>query len=953
MPDQSVPGHDQEGDIARDEYVRQHPELKEEFGMIFDWLDSLAEHEDLVCQEDTADTNGHRVIGDFKIIRQIGSGGMARVFEAEQLSLNRKVALKILSSHLTLSERAILKFKREAEAAGRQRHQGIVSIYSVGEQNGIYFIAEELVEGGKTLEGLVTEMQQAGEPPTGYFREVAGILARVADALQHAHDSGVIHRDLKPSNILLTEDGDPKVTDFGLAKVEDALALSRTGDFVGTPYYMSPEQTGPTSKDVDHRSDVFSLGVTLYEALTLERPFNGNSSHQIIEKILLREPTNLRRVNPRVPRDLAVICMKAMEKDPRRRFQSMRDFADELRRYLAGESIATRPSGWVRRSLNWAVRHKYRFGAAAALVIVLSVVAISSYVVNREHQRQLEITRNLYRPARETLQLWDRYEGACFWVRDAHEDGPFGELLMGLGMCETGELEKARTNLEKCLPKCINHGEDAMEKDARYLLATVLFRLAEEPDLDPEERRALIDAATAELDRIGPVDPVSEESFVWHYEEAHEDIAGAGAYDDASGEEQDGWDKWFLRPIKVNSNHFLAHLSLGVWLFRDLYMGGQQREFEQAIYHFDEVLAVRPANIPALTFKGRVFYFYARFFNLFNYLERALECSIEAAELSGDDVYPLIFATIGQARLLDGDTAGAKEAFESALDAGKEGDRNVQNVYKGLAMVNAREGDFDAAEQWYFKGRDAMRYDVHVNVDLAEFYLFMGRLNEARKYAREATRQSLWVLIESKRDTYLAKAHLITGLINLQKEDYRTAVENFFRVRDTAVHSPRDLSLAAIVMATFPDELYGQKRKDIEDSLEKMAGQISAKASFMITGSPLCLCAEGVVSYLQGHYNTAIRQFKEAIEARSEWSSTAKNYYWTDRARDLFFLAMAHKKLSLSESLDEEAAAVERQAAQDHYEEAEGLYQKFEPPIEDMGIIKRVRAKAWQVLELD
>ena len=186
-------------------------------------------------------------LGDFRILREIGTGGMGTVYEAEQISLHRRVALKVLPAHLSFSPDAVQKFRREAEAGGRQRHPGIVAVHAVGEERGFHYIAQELVEGGRTLADRLTQLREEGEQPTGYFREATALVTTVAEALQYAHNAGVVHRDVKPSNIMLTPEGRPKVTDFGLAKVEDALALSRTGDFSGTPYYMSPEQAASQS----------------------------------------------------------------------------------------------------------------------------------------------------------------------------------------------------------------------------------------------------------------------------------------------------------------------------------------------------------------------------------------------------------------------------------------------------------------------------------------------------------------------------------------------------------------------------------------------------------------------------------------------------------------------------------------------------------------------------------
>jgi len=208
------------------------------------------------------------VWGDFQIIRKLGKGGMGVVYEAEQLSLGRKVALKILPSHLRFSTNAIKKFHREAKAGGRQKHPGSVSVYSIGEHEGIHFITQELVEDGFTLSNHIDDLKKLKDTPLGYFRDVAKKISQVSDALEHAHKSGVIHRDVKPSNILITKDGRLKMSDFGLAKLEDSLSLSRSNEFAGTPYYMSPEQVSIRNIKINHSTDIYSLGVTLYEILT-------------------------------------------------------------------------------------------------------------------------------------------------------------------------------------------------------------------------------------------------------------------------------------------------------------------------------------------------------------------------------------------------------------------------------------------------------------------------------------------------------------------------------------------------------------------------------------------------------------------------------------------------------------------------------------------------------------
>ncbi len=327
-------------------------------------------------------TTEKTILGDFRIQKKIGSGGMGTVYEAEQISLKRLVALKVLPSCFSISERSVKRFLREGEACGRQSHPGIVSVYAVGEDRGNYFIAQELVNDGFTLARKIVGLEAGGDFHRGHFRKVAKIFAEIASALQHAHDSGVIHRDVKPSNILLTEDGRPKLTDFGLAKFEESPGVSRSGDPVaGTPSYMSPEQVKSRRGQINHRTDIFSLGVTLYETLTLKRPFEGKT-HEILSKIVTIDPIEPKRVDPRVPVDLSTICLKCMEKQPERRYSSMRELAEDLQRFLSGDVILATPISlrgrvWKRIKSNPVVS----VSAGVALVALFALTIVLPWII--------------------------------------------------------------------------------------------------------------------------------------------------------------------------------------------------------------------------------------------------------------------------------------------------------------------------------------------------------------------------------------------------------------------------------------------------------------------------------------------------------------------------------------------------------------------------------------------
>ena len=330
-----------------------------------------------------------RTLGDFRLVKCIGRGGMGEVWEAEQLSLSRRVALKILLPE-RVDTRGLDYFAREARAGGKLAHPGIVAVYGTGETEGVHWIAMELVQENCDLGHALDGWRETEEASTEYYEHVACFVADLSDALEAAHAAGVIHRDIKPSNVLVTPEDRPKLTDFGLAKLVHEQSLSVVGEIAGTYYYMSPEQIALKHAGLDHRTDIFSLGVVLYEMLTLVRPFSGDTSEQVARKILWEEAPDPRNIRSRTPRDLAVICAKAMEKEPGRRYQSMADFAADLRRHLAHEPILATPSGPIVRLRKWSRRNPTKSVAGAVGAVALIAISVLAVKLNAERNTLAE-----------------------------------------------------------------------------------------------------------------------------------------------------------------------------------------------------------------------------------------------------------------------------------------------------------------------------------------------------------------------------------------------------------------------------------------------------------------------------------------------------------------------------------------------------------------------------------
>lgn len=411
-----------------------------------------------------------KVLGDFRIVREVGSGGMGVVYEAVQISLRRRVALKVLSFAATLQQRQLQRFLNEARAAANLHHPHIVPVFAVGSERGVYYYAMQFVD-GISLAELIAQLRGAGgladvvetskssptsdsrdgaanpasvllerpltetvhklsqqfstltsRDPHGFFRIVAEWIRQAAQALAHAHELGIVHRDVKPANLMLDGNSHVWVTDFGLAQVRSHGDLTQTGDLLGTLRYMSPEQAAGDRRALDHRTDIYSLGATLYELLTLRPVYAGRNREALLHEVALGEPRSPRAINNRIPLELETIVLKAISPAPQDRYASAQEMADDLDRFLADKPILARRPSLVDRARRWARRHPAWIVAGIVLLLVQSVglaihdrmIAVEQARTNaalqREQQRAAEAEQRLHQVRRAVDVLIDTSE---------------------------------------------------------------------------------------------------------------------------------------------------------------------------------------------------------------------------------------------------------------------------------------------------------------------------------------------------------------------------------------------------------------------------------------------------------------------------------------------------------------------------------------------------------------
>ena len=504
---------------------------------------------------------GGRQLGDFRLIRELGRGGMGMVYEAEQLSMGRRVALKVLPFAALAQDKSLQRFRNEVRAAAALDHPHIVAIYSVGEERGVHYYAMQLVR-GQSLADMISQLRKArvsdesegtdplsnssdektiaadsdrlrsraalnvgASPATKHFDQAristavdsrhaaelwstaARLGIQAAEALQHAHDLGVLHRDIKPSNLMLDVDGKLYVTDFGLARIESDAGMTLTGDILGTLRYMAPEQALANRTIIDHRADVYSLGATVYELIALRPAFGETDRAQLLKQIAFEEPRAPRKIDRRIPAELETIVLKAMAKQPEDRYQSAQRLADDLRAFLEDRPIRAKPPSLVNRLAKWSRRHR---ALLAWTTLVLVVLAVGSL---------LSTARLLWERERTELAAAESQAVIAFLVNDLLA-APKEEQRLNREVTVTEVLANAEAKIAAALAD-----QPLVEATVRQVMAESYKALQKNDKAEPHARRAL----ELRIEYLGPASHEALESTTT----LAQALVGVGNYEDA------------------------------------------------------------------------------------------------------------------------------------------------------------------------------------------------------------------------------------------------------------------------------------------------------------------------------------------------------------------------------------------------------------------------------------
>ncbi|MFL5242060.1 MAG: tetratricopeptide repeat protein [Gemmataceae bacterium] len=590
-------------------FILEHPLLADKLGELLPALQMLAElgrSAPAAIAANTPPEAGDELVGtlgDYRLLREVGRGGMGVVYEAEQISLNRRVALKVLPFAATLDARHLQRFKNEANAAAHLHHQNIVPVYQIGCERAVHFYAMQFIE-GQTLSAMIDDLRQMAAldkpdaispAPTSlestkelqpgnangaasqetcfevdpfltkapgssttlaiakqtteqrsrsssddstqtpaFFRTMARLGVQATAALEHAHTMGIIHRDIKPGNMIIDLHGDLWITDFGLAQIQGDVKLTMTGDLIGTIRYMSPEQALAKRVIVDQRTDIYSLGATLYELMTLEPAFTGRDRQEVLRQIAFEEPRLPKKINKTIPLELQTIVLKALSKNPADRYTTAREFGDDLERFLNDEPIRAQPPTLRQKVQKWARRHQSVVWMAGAFTIVLTTVVVGGLIAGLMIEARARHEADRARD--EAVEEKKRAEEAVAETRAINQF--LTRDLLGQASPEENSRDKKITVedlLDRAAQRINNPPPDSKETDnedrvnltnhplaeasIRLAIGNTYYKLGNYQAAEPHIRRAV----EMRQDRLGPDNTdtlTAQEDLVWFLWEA-------------------------------------------------------------------------------------------------------------------------------------------------------------------------------------------------------------------------------------------------------------------------------------------------------------------------------------------------------------------------------------------------------------------------------------------------
>jgi len=808
-----------------DKILTEHPDIADELRPV---LESLCEVQSALGSENTGN-----IFGDYQVVREIGRGGMGRVFEAWDINLDRRVALKVLPDSLLNKEKSLKRFVQEAKIAGKLHHQNIVPIYELGFRDEKPYFSMEFVEGetlDKILDRLRPDLQnsdeskdiiwqrissisdlfclekcsttaltdvndKAPEEPTTeapstqtdfhvheinhkYCLRLADAFASAAEGIHHAHRQKIIHRDLKPSNLILDKSGQLRVLDFGLARIEGMETLTISGQLLGTPLYMSPEQAQRTKIPLDHRTDIYSLGVTLYEMLTWRPPFRGKSHQDTMSQIITRDPPPLRRLNRDIPKDLETITLKCLQKDPKHRYATCEALAQDLRRFVSGNPIEARPLRAWERFSRMACRRK---GLVAGISSVILILVISAMFISQHLQITYEANVKRYRDL--ILRA----------VPEFYRERPDG-TSMATVQAEFRTLSKIRASSGIVLPITAELGsffEDPIEKavldlkeaikifpekpDAYFFLAQAQIALGKKAEAESSLDCALAcdhDYFPAKIYRLSL--HTKEEDFEDRKLALEKEIRGSP------------FSEFWIRAQKYIENQKWREASL---VFGELLESSSE-------FHIGNTIQTR-LNRGCILLKG-------------GELDGALEDFAVAHALWPELIQPVCYLGIIYCR------KGKADEAEKRISEYYQGKKHSDNMTRSFALVFRQAGEFDLSLKWLLKEKESAEREALIS----RFCVHLKDLNKAVKAARRAIQL----------DPQCAKGYESLSIALFIKGDIDGAL---IAVKKNLQLDPNN----ALALNTFGNILFMQG--NLDDSVAKYKSAIKINPNYTIAYSNL------------------------------------------------------------------------------------------------------------------